>query len=395
MSKLQTYRITLTPLEAFFFGGEHTFGAGDNSNYYAVSNLYPQQTALLGLIRQEILFQNNKDFKLIGDESFNADGTITEYGVINKVSPLMLMKRDKPKGKPEYFVFDSREYCPDEKGEKETPILFNADTTLATAFDDGIAKDFVPKLDNYSVKRELSRLLVSLNGGKQMRLMFDKQQEKDESAGIRKYNILNGPFETMFQVGIKKQSEEESFFKKESVKLRPGFHFVFFIQLEGDKILLNDNHVMMGGERSSFMMRVEDCLDNKNNIPTNPIENNETFYGAVFEMARQTTNKLVLLSDAFVTNDIFKYCKLAIADIVEFRNIRSKSNHTRYYASLQNKDANNLTTPFKSSKLHLMQRGSVLYYDAKDEKDLVACLHNENYHLVGFNHFKLIPAQNQ
>ena len=54
MSKV-TYKITLTPVEGYFFGGETTFGEGQAKNYFAKSNLLPQETALLGMLRYQIL----------------------------------------------------------------------------------------------------------------------------------------------------------------------------------------------------------------------------------------------------------------------------------------------------------------------------------------------------
>ncbi len=54
------YLITLTPLEPFFFGGNITFGKfkdKEKSTYLVKSRYFPQQTALLGVIRKEMLIQ--------------------------------------------------------------------------------------------------------------------------------------------------------------------------------------------------------------------------------------------------------------------------------------------------------------------------------------------------
>lgn len=63
---MATYLIKLTPLDKFFFGQKKTFG-DDNVNYVVYSSFFPQQTALLGLLRYQVLqiageevFKNNK-----------------------------------------------------------------------------------------------------------------------------------------------------------------------------------------------------------------------------------------------------------------------------------------------------------------------------------------------
>jgi len=56
----QTYFVEIQPIGFYFFGGERTFNTAKTdkrkkpvSNYYAISNTYPQQTAILGLLRSK------------------------------------------------------------------------------------------------------------------------------------------------------------------------------------------------------------------------------------------------------------------------------------------------------------------------------------------------------
>jgi len=54
------YLVTLKPLEPFLFGGNQTFGRlGDKEagNYLVTSRQFPQQTALLGMLRKELMTQ--------------------------------------------------------------------------------------------------------------------------------------------------------------------------------------------------------------------------------------------------------------------------------------------------------------------------------------------------
>ncbi|MFK1829260.1 type III-B CRISPR module-associated Cmr3 family protein [Bacteroides fragilis] len=53
------YLITLTPMDWFFFGGERTLDDGKSADYISHSNKFPQQSALLGMIRYQLLKQHN------------------------------------------------------------------------------------------------------------------------------------------------------------------------------------------------------------------------------------------------------------------------------------------------------------------------------------------------
>ena len=55
-----SHTILLEPLEPFFFGGSQTFGRlGDENggSYLARSELFPQQSAVLGMLRKELMIQ--------------------------------------------------------------------------------------------------------------------------------------------------------------------------------------------------------------------------------------------------------------------------------------------------------------------------------------------------
>ena len=53
------YIVRLTPINSYYFGGEITFGEGVAQNYYVKSNYLPQASSLLGVMRYEVLRQNN------------------------------------------------------------------------------------------------------------------------------------------------------------------------------------------------------------------------------------------------------------------------------------------------------------------------------------------------
>ena len=88
------YIVRLTPINSYYFGGEITFGEGVAQNYYVKSNYLPQASSLLGVMRYEVLRQNNllsydktnsqqlEQVKyLIGERGFNMDDD-SSYGII-------------------------------------------------------------------------------------------------------------------------------------------------------------------------------------------------------------------------------------------------------------------------------------------------------------------------
>jgi len=64
--------ITLKPLMPFFFGYENTFGK-KGTTYYVKSALFPQQSAILGMLRREILLQAGLLTRKLRDEWVDLD----------------------------------------------------------------------------------------------------------------------------------------------------------------------------------------------------------------------------------------------------------------------------------------------------------------------------------
>src|ERR1035437_2068708 len=105
-----TFFVEIIPTGYYFFGNERTFTTtqkdkygADVSNYFAESNLYPQQTALLGMLRHSLLILYNRleasdvdKSEIIGDENFNVLKD-SPYGIINNLSPLVVFKKSENK----------------------------------------------------------------------------------------------------------------------------------------------------------------------------------------------------------------------------------------------------------------------------------------------------------
>ena len=263
------YLVTLKPLEPFLFGGNQTFGTlGDKEagSYLVTSRQFPQQTAVLGMVRKALMTQAGlltrkrrgewvdkhkkvDAINLVGYEKFSmSEKEVQDFGTIEKLSPIFLMQKGKSYIKK--VDIDSHDY------------------------EDGVLKGYNPKEDIYDN-------FVPVDGG-------DKLKSEDI------FNEVN-------QTGNKKGGEDNSLFKKTSYTLKDGFCFAFYIELD---TALKSAMVSLGADRSAFMMEVK--------------EDNATLDYA------DSKGYLTLLSDALITIDTKNNCDFAITSELSHRNLISK-----------------------------------------------------------------------
>ena len=263
------YLVTLKPLEPFLFGGNQTFGTlGDKEagSYLVTSRQFPQQTAVLGMVRKSLMTQAGlltrkrrgewvdkhkkvDAINLVGYEKFSMrEKELQDFGTIEKLSPIFLMQKAKRYIKK--ADIDSHDY------------------------EDGVLKGYNPKEDIYDN-------FVAVDG-----------TEKLKSEDI--FNEVN-------QTGNKKGGEDNSLFKKTSYTLKDGFCFAFYIELD---TALKSAMVSLGADRSAFMMEVK--------------EDNATLDYA------DSKGYLTLLSDALITIDTKNNCDFAITSELSHRNLMSK-----------------------------------------------------------------------
>jgi len=263
------YLITLTPLEPFFFGGDITFGKwGDeqNSSYLVKSRHFPQQTALLGMLRKQMLIQKgflttkrkgewiDESFKkeakeFIGSTKFEFN-TPQEFGVLNSISSIFLMQDGKRFIKK--VDIDSCNYV------------------------DGLLKDYNPKED-----------------------IYDNFISIDSSKKLKTKDI----FKPIEQVGNSKFDSESSLYKKTSYSLKHNFKFAFYIDSEYE---LEDAFVMLGGEKSTFKMEV--------------MQKDEKLE------YQDKKGYLTLLSDAYIDIAIKENSKFAITSEISFNYLQNEFN---------------------------------------------------------------------
>ena len=346
------YLIRLNPVDMFFFGGEQTFGYLNNTDYFGISNLFPQQTAILGMLRKEILIQANiyKEIpeaytddnhtqmnKNIGHKSFNVDealdGKTQEFGFIKNISPLFISKAGINFIKKPFDL--SEDHCKSDLNffKKKGKAYINN------------RKDFIPLLDGYNPKKGIADQFIS----------HDKKTIKD-SKDI---------FIPHIKIGINKMdrgvdNDEENFFKQQFYRLKQGYEFAFFASI--DKNIKNNSLVSIGAENSPFIMKVETA---------------KTSFQQLFQ--HEKTDRLTLLSDALVSSQIYENCDFAITKTLNFRNIRTKSGDYRYKDKGENKS--------KSRKYTFLSCGSVFFIKKEKREAAEKCIRNEHLEKIGYNIF--------
>ena len=263
------YLVTLSPLEPFLFGGDNTFGKlGDeiNGTYLVKSRQFPQQSAILGMLKKEIMTQNNlltrqlkgewvepknkqKAENLVGVEKFDIfSKSIQNFGKIKNISPMFFIKND------EIFI-------------KKVDID-------SFDFEDGVLEGYKTKIDIYD-----NFINITTN-------------EKLTSDKI---------FKPIEKTANKKGGEENSLFKKTSYLLNDNFKFAFYLDCDCD---LKNSIITLGADRSSFKMEVKE--DNS----TLNYEDKKAY--------------LTLISDAYITLSLKDNCDFAISSEISYQNLQNQ-----------------------------------------------------------------------
>ncbi len=371
------YLVKLTPHDKFFFGGETTFGEG-NVNYFVKSNYFPQQTSLLGLVRYQLLLQSSDKIfmnnqivnetdaaKLIGEESFKLNNGFN-FGAIKSISPVFISNADGnhlfPANK-EYQWVDKEDDIEIHNFVFREFQKYNGHSSIASN------NNFIPCLEKYNPKLFLPDLLINMDKSIKKFYDFDKDNKNSPHNGI---------FIKHEQVGIRKnykgQSEDKAYYIQIFYKLLYGYCLAFILELEGNVNFTSQNIVTLGGEQSKFKMEVTNSADEYEKLIPNyePSTNSE---------------KVVLVSDAFLTNDIFSVCEFAVTETVDFRSLKSSVKITKNYSAMSDSKTDVIG---KSSKFNFFKKGSVFYGTLKDISNKIE---NKNLQNLGYNIFKPIEKK--
>lgn len=322
------YLITLSPLGKYFFGGEVTFGGeNDKTNYLVRSNILPQATALMGLVRYWMLASNgllsynaadewirSKVNRLIGESSADVGTPSDSYGVIKCISPVFLT--DDCSDVPESCHY----YTP-------MPLdYYNPVTFLLERCAFKTAKKVIPIIEGFDWKT------------------YDTWQYWCDQRGDK---LADSPFVFSEQIGINKnerspEDDNDAFFKQTLVTLRDGFRFVFTAEIDEEAMNYGDSpldegtfFVPFGGNRSMFSMKVRKISGFK--------------WENIF-MALHRDGRLVCLGDAKLSEEDIVSCDFIWGENKPFRSIVNSIDKNVSW-----------DRPKKSRLSHLLSRGSVIF----------------------------------
>ena len=383
---MSTYLIKLTPLDKFFFGQKKTFG-DDNVNYFVYSSLFPQQTALLGLLRYQLLqiageevFKDNKiqnehkAGELIGKQSFSPFvKDKLQFGIIQSLSPVFIIDKKNDEGKEEYFLPVGRRF---QKKKEKAPY-----NLLHLSCEAGCP----PIFEAYDPKKGMASCWLS---SKSHTLLNEEDFfTKDERIGIRKdYNgaTKDDAFFCQRYYHFKNFKEVDS--EKPKVCKQPlvrehDFCFATVLEIKGEfeHKKLNGRIVYLGGERQPFLMEVsKETGASQLNIKGSALTSDKEHY------------TVVLLSDAMIEPEHLEGVKFASTEVKDFACLLTHVRTKKFYNKENKRQEQYLKESATALSLQkeLYARGSVFYFDTKEQADQFCedLKKVPNFHTIGYNH---------
>ena len=375
---MNTYKITIRPVDTFYFGSEKKFNPADTteSNYLVESLKVPQQTSVLGMLRFALLKRmikttnsyQNKEKDLIGENSFDAKSL--KYGVIEKLSPVFIEKNG------DLYVESGLNY--QRYQNKDTKDLYPVQLELTSIT--GIAKTSVDKsnivyfFSNYDPKQNLAHYLTI------------KGAHNTPVSNIIPYDYI---IKECQQPGNRKdrtgKTNLEGYYKQTKFRMEEGFSYCVYIQ-SPENLLDGDFFATLGGDQSLFKIEIKKEKDS-NIFPGNP-------------EAKSQKGIVKLISHAFLNTLNNTY--FSFLETTDFRYLRTKYGETdsERYASIytlrdQTWDKTNnqynpqsLKIPKMSKPIRLVSKGSVFY--CEDVESFVKHLNNTAYQAIGYNYYEII-----
>lgn len=350
MSK--TYRVTFTPLEAYFFGGNRQFqfkkrenySEDDFSPYFIKGNPLPEQSTIFGSLRYLILEQAGlikKDFnysaderkamaELVGTASFSLLVERQSFGKIQKISPLFFLKNNKEKIIPTPFNLV-------QENDRYRPMKLQ-DQPVQTTYGDL----HLPAESEYDPKQGYRTGYYNLQTG---------QEEKE----IYKTVVVTGN-----RIPDRSQpvvDNTDGLFKREVYHLEEDYQFATYVTVADDLVLRN-GFVQMGQKASLFKVEVKEEEDNLA----------ECVRSHLASITPQGVSWHYALSDQVVTGLL----RSSVFSIVEDRQVRQ----------IQTNLSGNTFTKRVSlqSEYHTLQKAGSCYYGEIKEDNRI--LHTD---IAGYN----------
>lgn len=395
MSNKKTYKIDLRPMDMFFFGGEHHFGEGEDANYFVRSNYFPQQSGVLGMLRHQLLIQNDcipitKENRetivtpLIGSESYNIDGNELSYGCIHKISPLFISNAG------ELLFPEAYEFYINKKDSPESLSLIEVATkTGETLIYPDIRNTSVHSVGKeYLGKYEIKELLVSKKGDR-FNFCFDNEFKKKGTLPGNGVFIETGKPGIQKSLRKQKGQKDQGFYKQYSWSFPENVCFTFFAEIDREVAKNFDSErILLGGEKSAFHMVVEEYTGKES-----PFNEQSMFYEGLYKKPHASVNKIVCLSDCIVGDELASKVAFMSNSMIDFRNSISKVKHTSNYnrMTMTKKGASpTFESPTRSNKYQLLKRGTVLWIEDDHMEEVQLLLEQDQHHVIGYNYIRII-----
>lgn len=384
----RVFKLVLRPTRCFYFGNERTLGP-NNSDYYVVSNLFPQQTTLLGVLRYKILeWQDGladaegnwpreaRDIqRWIGPSSFrgvDAPGRPADYGYIKAISPVLLYDGNacwvvapKPLGAEKVFGYQA----------------LSGEAWL------GLTVKKVPELESFDPKKIPASRVFNLETGELRALKASLSSNR--SGGNCKGDFHQGVFIPVTRVGITKPTREypdqEKGFYKQTFWRFPSVDWGFVcwvsftenMEVKRFMKFVNDYPLTpVGGERSIFRL----------SLVEEPIPK----FDRLAELMPEQGHQIVLLSDAWASNCVYEKVDFAVSEVVDFRFISTRVGQTRWYSSMDYEGRQGGGMPSKSLKYHLLEKGTTFYSEGLPEDLAIPVAFRQ----IGYNAYARFSAGN-
>ncbi len=338
------YLVRLKPIDSFFFSGQSTFRFNNgkktkDANHYVESEYYPQQTALLGMIKKELLIkkgwyrENRNDYAkdvgngklnsqslydLVGKGSFNPKD-VNDFGVIKQMSPLYLYNKGN--------LYKENPF--------DDGLTFNLKKNDARLYLGNKKKKGTFLLEVYDPKKGREKKLVQVNNSK----------------GEIKFSEV---FKDDLRVGID-TNNDEAFYKQNFLKLKESWEFAFELELSEEVFEKGYNAIVyIGSESKPFRLLLEEV-------------------GQVSFEKNEIKGRIELLSDSIIRSEnyakIEELSYLILGDFKYFKNFRVVDG-----------------TYKDSNPMLLLKKGSVVFFEENNNNKIKELLINKEFQKIGYNH---------
>ena len=321
------YLVTFRPLGDYSFGSDRRFSFVGKNNYsedeyapyFIRTNRVPEQSTVFGMIRYLILVSNGillkQDFHydedsrdimkaLIGEKSFSLNGGVRDFGKLEKISPIFLLKNSEEIVIPNPFNNKQGK----EGIEQFAPMILEEEIKVSTSFGEIAlpkSKEYNPKegygngyynintgyleaiedifmtkvatgvrrvtqKDLQELKKNIQTLCKSFvnDAMKQEVSNLDRNSNLSLTEFINDFMDLmdkhNKGEENNFQEELEKLSKNfdaDRLFKREVHQLQKDYEFAVYVKVK-DSIILKDGIVPMGQKGPLFKVSVKESEDN-------------------------------------------------------------------------------------------------------------------------------------